>query len=156
MKILFICTHNRCRSILAEAICRHYAKGSIESASAGSEPSGEVHPLSIKALRSHGINSDNLRSESWHVYEAWQPDVVITVCDSAAAEICPLWMGNALKVHWGLADPSRLQGSEAEIDQAFRHTINVLARRVEYLVEQAAHQQPSALWPALFKQAEQR
>ena len=153
MKILFICTHNRCRSILAEAICQDIGQGILMAASAGSEPSGTVHPLSLQYLKNRAITTQGLCSESWHAYEAWQPDVVITVCDSAAAESCPLWMGDALKVHWGLADPSRLQGSDDEIAQAFNNTIDCLSARIQYLVDNNIHQQTPQQWPNIFKQA---
>jgi arsenate reductase len=134
MKLLFICTHNRCRSILAEAITNHYGKGVLVARSAGSQPAGEVHPLSIKYLSAAGISTDGLCSQSWDEHESWNPDVVITVCDSAAGESCPVWFGKSIKVHWGLTDPSSLQGSDEDIANAFRHTINILKNRIEKLM----------------------
>lgn len=134
MKILYICTHNRCRSILSEAITNHIANGKITAKSAGSQPAGEVHPLSIKYLQEAGIATDELRSQSWDEFEAFEPDLVITVCDSAAGETCPVWFGKSLKVHWGLADPSKLQGSEEDIAIAFRATIEQIKQRVQQLV----------------------
>lgn len=133
MKLLFICTHNRCRSIIAEAVANHYAEGVIEARSAGSEPSGQVHPLSIRYLSAAGIDTSRLCSQSWDEHETWSPDVVITVCDQAAAEPCPVWFGDALQAHWGLADPSRLEGSEEEIAAAFKSTISTLESRVTEL-----------------------
>ncbi|MDG2174758.1 MAG: arsenate reductase ArsC [Gammaproteobacteria bacterium] len=106
MKILFICTHNRCRSILAEAIARHCGKGLLKPASAGSQPAGVVDPLTLEALTRHQIPADGLQCKSWNDLKEFNPDLVITVCDSAAAEACPVWLGRAVKVHWGLADPS--------------------------------------------------
>jgi arsenate reductase len=135
MKILYICTHNRCRSILSEAITNHIAAGKIVAKSAGSQPAGEVHPLSIKYLQEAGISTDGLRSQSWDEFEEFSPDLVVTVCDSAAGETCPLWFGKSLKVHWGLADPSKLQGSEAEIAEAFRATIEQIKQRVKQLAD---------------------
>jgi arsenate reductase len=134
MKILYICTHNRCRSILSEAITNHFADGKIVAKSAGSQPVGEVHPLSIKYLQEAGISTDGLCSQSWDEFEAFEADLVVTVCDSAAGETCPVWFGKSLKMHWGLADPSKLQGSETEIADAFRATIEQIKLRVEQLV----------------------
>lgn len=142
MKILYICTHNRCRSILSEAITKQFSAGgtagqpavNIIAKSAGSQPVGEVHPLSIKYLQQAGIPTDGLCSQSWDEFEQFAPDLVITVCDSAAAESCPLWFGKSLKVHWGLADPSKLEGTEEQIAEAFRATIEQIKQRVEQLV----------------------
>jgi len=114
MKLLFICTHNRCRSILAEAITNHLANGKII---------GEVHPLSLKFLAEHNISIENLRSQSWDAFEDFQPDVILTMCDSAAAEKCPVWFSKSGQVHWGLEDPSKKSGSEAELRESF----NVIA-----------------------------
>lgn len=133
MKILYICTHNRCRSILSEAITNHYANGKLEAKSAGSQPVGEVHPLSIKYLQEAGISTDGLTSQSWDEFEDFSPDLVITVCDSAAGETCPVWFGKSLKMHWGLVDPSKLQGTDEELAQAFRDTIEQIKQRVEQL-----------------------
>jgi arsenate reductase len=135
MKLLFICTHNRCRSILAEAITNQFGEGKLIAKSAGSSPVGEVHPLSIKYLKEANISTDGLCSQSWDEHELWCADIVVTVCDSAAGETCPLWFGNSIKVHWGLSDPSKLEGSEEDIAQAFRQTIATLKSRVEKLVK---------------------
>jgi arsenate reductase len=134
MKILYICTHNRCRSILSEAITNHCAEGKIIAKSAGSQPVGEVHPLSIKYLQEAGISTKGLCSQSWDEFETFVPDLVVTVCDSAAAETCPVWFGKSLKVHWGLVDPSKLQGTETQIAEAFRATIEQIKKRAEQLV----------------------
>ncbi|MBU3004578.1 arsenate reductase ArsC [Paraglaciecola arctica] len=134
MKILYICTHNRCRSILSEAITNHFSDGKLIAKSAGSQPAGEVHPLSIKYLQEAGIATDGLRSQSWDDFEAFDADLVVTVCDSAAGESCPLWFGKSLKVHWGLADPSKLQGTEEQLAEAFRGTIEQIKQRVQQLV----------------------
>jgi arsenate reductase len=134
MKLLFICTHNRCRSIIAEAVTNHYGKDVLEARSAGSEPSGNVHPLSTHYLEAAGINTSGLRSQFWDEHEAWRPDIVITVCDQAAAEPCPVWFGDALQAHWGLADPSRLKGDDEQVATAFRQTIATLKSRIEALL----------------------
>ena len=102
--------------------------------SAGSQPVGEVHPLSIKYLEEADIDAQGLTSQSWDEFEDFAPDIVVTVCDSAAGEICPVWFGKSLKVHWGLADPSKLTGDEEQIAQAFRATIAEIKQRVEQLM----------------------
>lgn len=135
MKILFVCTHNRCRSILAEAVTNHLSDGTLVARSAGSQPVGEVHPLSLKYLSEAGISIDGLCSQSWDEHESWLPDIVVTVCDSAAGEQCPIWFGKSLRVHWGLADPSRLDGTEEEVAAAFRNTISVISRRIQALLD---------------------
>lgn len=134
MKVLYICTHNRCRSILSEAITNHLSGGRIVAKSAGSQPAGEVHPLSLKYLREAGISVDGLQSQSWDDLQGFAPDLVVTVCDSAAGESCPLWFGSTLKVHWGLSDPSKLEGSDAELANAFKEAIQEISRRVEQLL----------------------
>ncbi len=133
MKILYICTHNRCRSILSEAITNHFASDHIQAKSAGSQPAGEVHPLSLRYLNEAGISTEGLQSQSWDEFEDFKPDVVITVCDSAAGEACPVWFGQSIKMHWGLADPSKLEGSEEEIAAAFRDCIEEIKHRVNQL-----------------------
>lgn len=138
MKILYICTHNRCRSILSEAITNHLSltkvQGRVEAKSAGSQPVGEVHPLSIQYLKEAGIATEALASQSWDELETFAPDVVVTVCDSAAGESCPLWFGKSVKVHWGLTDPSKVEGSDDEKAQAFRETIAEIQQRVTQLL----------------------
>lgn len=133
MKILYICTHNRCRSILSEAITNHLASEVITAKSAGSQPVGQVHPLSLKYLAEAGIATDEQQSQSWDEFEAFAPDVVVTVCDSAAGETCPVWFGKSVKVHWGLSDPSKLTGSDDDIAEAFRDTIAQISMRVKAL-----------------------
>ena len=130
MKVLYICTHNRCRSILSEAITNHVAGDVITAKSAGSQPAGEVHPLSLKYLNEAGIPTEGLQSQSWDEFEAFAPDLVITVCDSAAGESCSVWFGKSVKVHWGLSDPSKLTGSEEDIARAFNDTIAQISARV--------------------------
>lgn len=135
MNVLYICTHNRCRSILSEAITNHYANGKLVAKSAGSQPVGEVHPLSIKYLQEAGISTEGLTSQSWDEFEEFAPDLVVTVCDSAAGETCPVWFGKSLKVHWGLTDPSKLQGTDEELGNAFRDTIDQIKQRVTQLAQ---------------------
>jgi arsenate reductase (thioredoxin) len=156
MKLLFICTHNRCRSIIAEAVTNAFGGSLLQARSAGSQPSGEVHPLSIKYLQQAGIDTAGLQSQSWDAHEAWQPNVVITVCDQAAAEQCPVWFGDALTVHWGLVDPSRLQGSEDEVAAAFGNTISILQARIEKLLSANPLTMNATELAALFNQLGER
>lgn len=135
MKILFVCTHNRCRSILAEAVSRQLGGALLEVRSAGSQPAGQVHPLSLKYLAQAGYSTDGLRSQSWDAFEDFAPDLVVTVCDSAAGEACPVWFGKTVKVHWGLKDPSALSGSEEDVKAAFLATIGTLEKRIQSLLD---------------------
>ncbi|MBV1876584.1 MAG: arsenate reductase ArsC [Pseudomonadales bacterium] len=135
MKLLFICTHNRCRSILAEAIFNHYGKGLLQAASAGSTPADNVHPLTMQYLAESGIDTRALRSQSWDELAYFKPDIVITVCDSAAQEPCPVWFGNVPKVQWSLPDPTRLSGTDAEVKSAFFSLILLLQNRCQQLIQ---------------------
>ncbi len=134
MKILFICTHNRCRSILSEAIVNHQNDPRLIAASAGSQPVGEVHPLSVKYLNEADIKTDGLKSQSWDDLENFNADVVVTVCDSAAGEACPVWFGKSIKLHWGLNDPSKVQGTDEEIKDAFLQVMQEIENRVKAIL----------------------
>ncbi|WP_230661366.1 arsenate reductase ArsC [Psychrobacter sp. I-STPA10] len=119
LKILFVCTHNRCRSILSEVISNQMAAGLIEAQSAGSDPADQVHPLTLEYLANNGYDISGLHSKSWQsLAGSFSPDVVITVCDQAAGERCPLWLGSVPKLHWGLADPSRLATASLAVNAA--------------------------------------
>ena len=131
MKLLFICTHNRCRSILSEAITNQRARGILTAASAGSAPADTVHPLTLRFLQERGYDIAGLASQSWVDLEAFEPDRVITVCDTAAGEACPLWMSDVEKVHWGLPDPSRVNGDDETVRAAFMAVIDRIERKVE-------------------------
>lgn len=139
MKILYICTHNRCRSILSEAITNQLAGELITARSAGSHPAGEVHPLSLRFLTEAGFTTVGLQSQSWDDFADFMPDVVITVCDAAANESCPVWFGNTVRVHWGLADPSKIVGDEQTIKTAFDACIAEITERVKQLKKLAQH-----------------
>jgi arsenate reductase len=152
LKILYICTHNRCRSILSEAITNHVSQGRIVARSAGSQPAGQVHPLSIKYLNEAGISTTGLRSQSWDEFEQFAPDIVVTVCDSAAGEACPLWFDSTVKVHWGLSDPSKLEGTEEQLAEAFRACIEEIKMRVKQLLTlESADKDKSLLKAQLLK-----
>lgn len=137
MNVLFLCTGNSARSILAEAILNAKAEGRFRAYSAGSHPRGTVHPLALTVLETCGIATQGLASKGWEHYagdDAPHMDVVITVCDRAAGESCPLWPGAPVKVHWGLPDPAAAEGSEAECLAAFAATFNALERRIDLLL----------------------
>lgn len=131
MRILFMCTANSCRSILCEALFNHLAPQGYEAISAGSFPRGQVLPRSLQTLQQAGIAIDGLSSKGNEAFEGNPPDIVITVCDKAAGEACPVYFGPALKAHWGLEDPSDVVGDDATIDAAFRATLAHIQRRVE-------------------------
>lgn len=123
MRVLFMCTANSCRSILSEAMFNHLSPDGFEAVSAGSFPKGQVLPRSLATLEQAGISIEGLSSKGNDAFETSPPDVVITVCDKAAGEACPVYFGPALKAHWGLEDPSDVQGNDAEVDAAFRRAL---------------------------------
>jgi arsenate reductase (thioredoxin) len=132
--VLFLCTGNSARSILAEAILNHRAKGNFTAYSAGSHPSGTPRPEALKQLESAGIPTDGLRSKSWDEFaapDAPHMDFVFTVCDNAANEVCPFWAGQPMTAHWGTPDPVAIKDSPKAIDRAFRDAFVVLDRRVD-------------------------
>ncbi|HTO18975.1 MAG TPA: arsenate reductase ArsC [Pseudomonas sp.] len=131
MKVLFLCTANSCRSILSEALFNHLAPAGVRAYSAGSEPKGFVHPLTLDALERAGVACDGLCSKPIEAHVELQPDVVITVCDKAAGEACPVLFGPALRAHWGLADPSEVTGSDDAIAAAFDATVARIRSRIQ-------------------------
>jgi arsenate reductase len=131
--LLFICTHNRCRSILAEVIANTQFEGFFQAFSAGSQPAGEIHPLTLKFLDARGLPTEGLNSQSWDDFADQQFDLVVTVCDSAANESCPLWMSDAPRAHWGMPDPSRAEGDEADIERAFFAVMDALESQLAEL-----------------------
>ena len=130
MNILFLCTGNSCRSILAEATFNHLAPAGWKAMSAGSQPTGQVHPRSIALLAREGIASDGYHSKSWDKLPA-TPDIVVTVCASAAGETCPAYLGPVMRTHWGVEDPAHATGTDAEIDAAFMTAYRILRTRIE-------------------------
>ncbi|WP_160242991.1 arsenate reductase ArsC [Acinetobacter indicus] len=133
MKFLFLCTGNSCRSILSEVLFNSRAPEGWTAYSAGSKPTGRVHPLTLKTLENLGLSTEGLSSKSIDDCEQYQPDVVITVCDAAAQEACPLYLGGAIKAHWGFADPSHLDLPEAAKLQAFLETVAHINKRLDAL-----------------------
>ncbi len=132
--VLFLCTGNSCRSIMAEGILNHHGKGKFRAFSAGSFPSGKVHPMSLAALSRHGMQSLGYESKSWGVFTGLVDlDIVITVCDNAAGEACPILPGAPVKTHWGAPDPVHFQGTPAEIEAEFDRVFGILEQRIKAL-----------------------
>lgn len=130
MNILFLCTGNSCRSILAEATFNALAPAGMRAMSAGSKPAGHVHPRSIALLKQKGIAAEGYYSKSWDALPI-TPDIVITVCGNAAGEACPAYLGKVIRAHWGVEDPASATGSDAEIDAAFETAYLILRKRIE-------------------------
>ena len=130
LKILILCTGNSCRSILAEALLNHLGQGRVQAFSAGSKPAGEVHPKSLALLQSKGISTEGLRSKSWDEFGDVAFDAVITVCDNAAGESCPIWPGHPTKAHWGIEDPAAVEGPEFKKRQAFEDALRFMRNRI--------------------------
>jgi arsenate reductase len=134
--VLFLCTGNSARSILAESLLNHWGQGRFRGFSAGSFPKGEVHPLAIELLKSTSLPTEGLRSKSWDEFAApGAPaiDFIITVCDKAAGETCPVWPGRPMTAHWGIADPAAVEG-DAEKRVAFRTALAELEARIKLFV----------------------
>lgn len=131
--VLFLCTGNSCRSILAEAYLNHIANGRFRAYSAGSNPTGEVNPKSIETLKRHGVSTDGLRSKSWDELKDTQFDLVVTVCDNAAGETCPYFPGAPLKLHWGVTDPAHFVGTPEETNAEFDRVFNLLKAPINLL-----------------------
>ena len=139
VNVLFLCTHNSARSILAEATLNHIGKGRFKAFSAGSSPreNQQPNPLGLQVLQNAGISTEGLRSKSWDefaVADAPHMDLVITVCDNAAGEVCPFWPGHPATAHWGYADPSEVEGDETKKLEAFRQTLLAIRRRIDLLI----------------------
>ncbi|HOO82411.1 MAG TPA: arsenate reductase ArsC [Alphaproteobacteria bacterium] len=129
--ILVLCTGNSCRSVMAEALINQLSAGRYKAVSAGSKPAGYVHPKSIETMKRNGIVAGTPRSKSWDEFEGKNFDLVITVCDTAAAESCPVFLGKHEKLHWSTPDPAAATGNEEEINAAFDEAFNLLKTRIE-------------------------
>ena len=139
LNVLFLCTHNSARSILAEAVLNHIGRGRFKAYSAGSHPNDNLqpNPLGLQVLKNSGISIDGLRSKTWDEFatpDAPHMDLVITVCDNAASEVCPYWPGQPATAHWGYPDPSTGKGSDTQKLEAFRQTLHALKRRLDILI----------------------
>jgi len=139
LNVLFLCTHNSARSILAEATLNHIGKGRFQAFSAGSSPreNQQPNPMALQVLTNAGIPTEGLRSKSWDEFgkpDSPHMDLVITVCDNAAGEVCPYWPGQPATAHWGYADPSEVQGTDVQKREAFRQTLLAIRRRLDLLI----------------------
>ncbi len=139
INVLFLCTHNSARSILAEALLNHLGKGRFKAYSAGSSPRDNQmpNPMALSTLEKAGISTEGLSSKSWDVFatnDAPHMDLVITVCDNAAGEVCPYWPGQPATAHWGYADPSEAAGDDAQRLEAFRQTLHLIHRRLDIFI----------------------
>ena len=135
--VLFVCTGNSARSIIAEGLMNHFGGNRFRAYSAGSHPKGEVHPMAIDALKHFKLPSDGFRSKSWEEFakpDAPQLDFVFTVCDNAAGEMCPVWPGQPMTAHWGLPDPAAVEGTDAVKHKAFNDTVVQMKRRIELML----------------------
>ena len=135
--VLFICTGNSARSILAEGLMNELGDGRFHAYSAGSHPNGTVNPLALETLKSFRIPTDGFRSKDWDEFakpNAPQMDFVLTVCDKAAGEVCPVWPGQPMTAHWGVADPAAFEGSEEATERQFMDTALTLKRRIELML----------------------
>ena len=135
--VLFICTGNSARSILAEGLMNNLGKGRFHAYSAGSHPNGTVNPLALETLESFRIPTDGFRSKNWDEFarpDAPQMDFVLTVCDKAAGEVCPIWPGQPMTAHWGVADPAAFEGTDDAKRQQFRDAAITLKRRIELML----------------------
>lgn len=135
--VLFICTGNSARSILAEVILNQLGAGRFRAYSAGSTPAGRVNPKALELLERNRFKVGDLRSKNWDEFskpDAPHMDFVLTVCDKAAGEVCPIWPGQPMSAHWGVADPAAVKGTEEQVDRAFQDAFSVLSRRISLFV----------------------
>jgi arsenate reductase len=135
--VLFLCTGNSARSILAESLLNSLGKGRFRGFSAGSFPKGQVHPLALELLKRRGLPSDGLRSKSWDEFAAAGApaiDFIFTVCDNAAGEVCPIWPGKPMTAHWGIADPAAVEGHDADKAFAFRKALKEMETRIRLFI----------------------
>lgn len=130
MNVLFLCTGNSCRSVLSEATFNHLAPQGLKAISAGSQPAGKLHPRAVALLHRKGISTEGYYSKSWNDLPV-TPDIVVTVCGSAAGETCPAYLGPVLRTHWGVDDPGHVVGTEEEIEKAFEETYAIIRARIE-------------------------
>ncbi len=134
LNVLVLCTGNSCRSVMGEALLNHLGKGRITAFSAGSHPLGKINEGALATLRRHQLPDTGYKSQSWEEFFDQPIDIVITVCDNAAAETCPVYLNKAVRVHWGVSDPGHVEGSEEEKIAAFEETFAILKNRVEQML----------------------
>jgi len=134
LKILILCTGNSCRSVLGEALINHLGKGRFQAFSAGSHPTGKVNANALETLARHGISTEGFSSQSWDEFDDKDIDIAITVCDSAAGEVCPVYLNSVVRAHWGLPDPAHVTGSPEVVEAAFEATYAALEKRIQQLL----------------------
>ncbi len=134
INVLVLCTGNSCRSVLGEALFNNLGKGRINTFSAGSHPVGKINPGALATLQRHGLPIDGYKSQSWDEFDGQPMDIVITVCDNAAGETCPVYLSKAVRAHWGLPDPAHVKGTEEEIQAAFEQTYQALEKRISKML----------------------
>ena len=144
LKILILCTGNSCRSILAEALLNHLAGDRFKAFSAGSHPTGKVNPHALATLKRHGIPVEGFSSQSWDEFEGKGIDIAITVCDSAAGEVCPVYLNSTVRAHWGLPDPAHVTGNQEVIEAVFESTYAALEKRIRQLLALPVETMPRA------------
>jgi len=134
LKVLILCTGNSCRSVLGEALINHLGGDRFQAFSAGSHPTGKVNANALATLARHGISTEGFSSQSWDEFDDKDIDIAITVCDSAAGEVCPVYLNNVVRAHWGLPDPAHVTGSPEVIEAAFEATYAALEKRIHQLL----------------------
>lgn len=135
LNVFVICTGNSCRSVMGEALFNHFGQGRIQAFSAGSHPIGRINQGALATLKRHGLPTEDYQSQSWEDFEHQKMDIVITVCDNAHGETCPVYLTEAVRAHWGVADPGHVEGTEEEKIAAFEQTFATLKLRVEKMLE---------------------
>ena len=135
LNVFVICTGNSCRSVMGEALFNHLGQGRIQAFSAGSHPIGRINEGALATLKRHGLPAEGYKSQSWEEFEDQPMDIVITVCDNAAGETCPVYLTKAVRAHWGVSDPGHVEGTEAEKIAAFEQTFATLELRIKKMLE---------------------
>ncbi len=134
LNVLILCTGNSCRSVLGEALINHLGGDRFRAFSAGSHPTGKVNANALATLARHGLSTEGFSSQSWDEFDDKNIDIAITVCDSAAGEVCPVYLNNTVRAHWGLPDPAHVDGSAEVIEAAFEATYAALEKRIRQLL----------------------
>ena len=134
LNVFVICTGNSCRSVMGEALFNHLGQGRIKAFSAGSHPIGSINTGALATLKRHGLPTEGYKSQSWEEFEDQPMDIIITVCDNAAGETCPVYLTKAVRAHWGVSDPGHVEGTEEEKIAAFEHTYRTLELRINKML----------------------
>ena len=134
INVLVLCTGNSCRSVLGEALFNHLGQDRIKAYSAGSHPLGKINAGALATLKRHGLPTEGYKSQSWNEFAEQPLDIVITVCDNAAEETCPIYLTKAIRAHWGLSDPGHVNGTEQEKIAAFEQTLQILEQRINKML----------------------